>query len=86
VVRHAYGPQDASFEASLTLDEGRITLEIRDNGSWRPPRGEYGGRGLLLMRHMCDEMEIERGLGGTTVRMRRHVNGVARAIVDPVAL
>jgi serine phosphatase RsbU (regulator of sigma subunit)/DNA-binding response OmpR family regulator/anti-sigma regulatory factor (Ser/Thr protein kinase) len=77
VVRHAYGPRDATFSASMALEADAVALEVRDGGSWRPARGQYGGRGLLLMRELCDEMIIERGTDGTTVRMRRRLGDVA---------
>ncbi len=73
VVRHAYGPRDATFGASVTVASGVVTIEIRDTGRWRPPRGEHGGRGLLLMRQLCDRVDIDRRPDGTTVRMQRDV-------------
>jgi serine phosphatase RsbU (regulator of sigma subunit)/CheY-like chemotaxis protein/anti-sigma regulatory factor (Ser/Thr protein kinase) len=74
VVRHAYGPGDATFSASVTLGESAVALEIRDSGSWRPPRGEHGGRGLFLMQQLCDELLIDRRPDGTTIRMERQLS------------
>ncbi len=71
VVRHAYGPRDAAFEASASVDESAVRLVVRDSGGWRPPRGRHGGRGLTLMRALCDEVIIDRRTDGTTVTMRR---------------
>jgi serine phosphatase RsbU (regulator of sigma subunit)/CheY-like chemotaxis protein/anti-sigma regulatory factor (Ser/Thr protein kinase) len=71
VVRHAYGPVDATFEAMAARDGDVVTLEVRDRGRWRPPRGQHGGRGLALMRHLCDEVIVDRRPDGTTVTMRR---------------
>jgi serine phosphatase RsbU (regulator of sigma subunit)/DNA-binding response OmpR family regulator/anti-sigma regulatory factor (Ser/Thr protein kinase) len=73
VVRHAYGPADASFKASAVREGDAISLAIRDEGHWRPPRGDHGGRGLILMRAMCDEVQIEKAADGTTVTMRRRL-------------
>jgi serine phosphatase RsbU (regulator of sigma subunit)/CheY-like chemotaxis protein/anti-sigma regulatory factor (Ser/Thr protein kinase) len=73
VVRHAYGPRDAMFEATASLDEAAVSLVVRDRGGWRPPRGRQGGRGLNLMRELCDQVLIDRGSDGTTVTMRRAV-------------
>ncbi len=70
VVRHAYGPRDATFSASATVDTTAVWLEVRDCGNWRPPRGQHGGRGLSLMRQLCDEVLIDRRVDGTTVTMR----------------
>ena len=71
VIRHAYGPVDATFEAMAARDGNVITLEVRDRGRWRPPRGQHGGRGMALMRNLCDEVSVDRRADGTTVTMRR---------------
>ena len=71
VIRHAYGPVDASFDATAARDGDAVTLEVRDTGQWRPPRGQHGGRGIALMRHLCDDVRVDRRAEGTTVTMRR---------------
>ncbi|MFZ1995300.1 MAG: SpoIIE family protein phosphatase, partial [Solirubrobacteraceae bacterium] len=71
VVRHAYGPGDATFEATAVREGDAISLQVRDSGQWRPPRGEHGGRGIALMRELCDEVRVDRRAEGTTVTMRR---------------
>jgi serine phosphatase RsbU (regulator of sigma subunit)/CheY-like chemotaxis protein/anti-sigma regulatory factor (Ser/Thr protein kinase) len=73
VVRHAYGPGDASFEVSAVREADAVRLAVRDRGHWRLPRGEDGGRGLTLMRALCDELQIDKAGDGTTVTMRRRV-------------
>ena len=70
VVRHAYGPGDATFRAGARREGNDIWLVVADDGNWRPPRGQHGGRGLGLMRQLCDEVEIDRRPDGTTVTMR----------------
>jgi anti-sigma regulatory factor (Ser/Thr protein kinase) len=72
-VRHAYGPADATFRVSAARDSDAVALTVKDAGHWRPPRGEHGGRGLVLMRALCDEVEIEKAEEGTTVTLRRFV-------------
>jgi serine phosphatase RsbU (regulator of sigma subunit)/CheY-like chemotaxis protein/anti-sigma regulatory factor (Ser/Thr protein kinase) len=76
VVRHAYGPGDATFEATAALQAGTITLEVRDSGGWRPPRGDHGGRGIMLMRALTDDVTIDRRDDGTTVRIRQAIRPV----------
>jgi serine phosphatase RsbU (regulator of sigma subunit)/DNA-binding response OmpR family regulator/anti-sigma regulatory factor (Ser/Thr protein kinase) len=71
VVRHAYGPGDATFDASAVRDGEAVCLQVRDTGQWRPPRGRHGGRGIALMRELCDEVHVDRRSEGTTVTMRR---------------
>jgi serine phosphatase RsbU (regulator of sigma subunit)/CheY-like chemotaxis protein/anti-sigma regulatory factor (Ser/Thr protein kinase) len=75
VVRHAYGPRDETFEVSASVDESAVTMVVRDNGSWRPPRRSHGGRGLTLMRQLCDQVLIDRRTDGTTVTMRLTLPG-----------
>jgi serine phosphatase RsbU (regulator of sigma subunit)/CheY-like chemotaxis protein/anti-sigma regulatory factor (Ser/Thr protein kinase) len=71
VIRHAYGPVEATFEATAVRDGDVVTLEVRDRGQWRPARGKHGGRGLALMRHLCEDVTVDRRSDGTTVTMRR---------------
>jgi anti-sigma regulatory factor (Ser/Thr protein kinase) len=71
VIRHAYGPGDATFGAIAARDGDAVSLEVRDTGQWRPPRGQHGGRGIALMRALCDEVRVDRRSEGTTVSMRR---------------
>jgi serine phosphatase RsbU (regulator of sigma subunit)/CheY-like chemotaxis protein/anti-sigma regulatory factor (Ser/Thr protein kinase) len=71
VVRHAYGPADATFEASVAREPDQVRMTVRDFGHWREPSGQYGGRGLFLMRELCDEVVIERQPHSTVVTMTR---------------
>jgi serine phosphatase RsbU (regulator of sigma subunit)/CheY-like chemotaxis protein/anti-sigma regulatory factor (Ser/Thr protein kinase) len=71
VIRHAYGPGDATFDASATREGNAVSLQVRDTGRWRPPRGQHGGRGIALMRELCDEVRVDRRSEGTTVTMLR---------------
>ena len=45
VVRHAYGPGDATFRAAGRREGNQLWLVVADDGHWRPPRGRHGGRG-----------------------------------------
>lgn len=74
VVRHAYGPGDAVFRArAARVASGIVELSVEDDGRWRSPRGEHGGRGIELMRALCDDVSIEHGPRGTRVTMRRSI-------------
>jgi len=70
-VEHAYGLGPQSFELEGSYERGRVRLAVRDEGSWRPPRGLHRGRGLVLMRRLMDEVTVERGEMGTLVVMER---------------
>lgn len=69
VVRHAYGPTDETFEASIARSGDELRMVVRDHGHWRAPTGRYGGRGLFLMRELCDDVVIDKAEHSTTVTM-----------------
>ena len=85
VVLHAYGSRNESFTARAALEAGSITLTVSDHGEWREPRGGRGGRGLAVMGELCDELLIDRGPDGTTVTMRRALDGVRSVSTAPPA-
>jgi GAF domain-containing protein/anti-sigma regulatory factor (Ser/Thr protein kinase) len=73
-VEHAYGPVDATFDVEAeAVGEGEVSVVIRDQGRWRPPRGHNRGRGTLLMQELMDEFEVTTGEAGTVVRMTRRL-------------
>jgi anti-sigma regulatory factor (Ser/Thr protein kinase) len=78
-VEHAYGPVEAHYEVEATLVDGVVEIEVRDFGRWRPARDSDRGRGLPLMEGLTDDMDVERGDGGTVVRMRRRLAATRRS-------
>lgn len=85
VVRHAYGPAEASFEASARRVGDELRMTVRDTGQWRSPGNRSGGRGLRLMEQLSDELVIDRQADSTTVTMVRQLpsDGSGRAILCP---
>lgn len=81
VVRHAYDSPLASYTATAFLDGDAIALEVRDNGCWRPQGRGDGGHGIPLMRKLSDQLEIDSGNEGTTVRLRVACAGTTYAAV-----
>jgi anti-sigma regulatory factor (Ser/Thr protein kinase) len=80
-IEHAYGPVDASFdvEAEATGDV-EVTVVIRDQGRWRPPRGHNRGRGTLLMQELMDHFEVATSEEGTEVRMSRRLTAAGAPV------
>jgi GAF domain-containing protein/anti-sigma regulatory factor (Ser/Thr protein kinase) len=73
-IEHAYGPIDAAFDVEAEAsDEREVTVVVRDQGRWRPPRGHNRGRGTLLMQELMDHFEVTTSEEGTEVRMRRRL-------------
>ncbi len=72
-VEHAYPPGPATFDVEASIDDGCVTVSVRDHGGWREPRGEHRGRGLTIMRDTMDEVDIRRDGTGTEVVLRRRL-------------
>ena len=68
-IEHAYGPDGGSLTVLGHVDGGRLTMRIKDGGSWRPSRGHERGRGLLIMKGLVDEMTVTPSAGGTSVEL-----------------
>jgi serine phosphatase RsbU (regulator of sigma subunit)/anti-sigma regulatory factor (Ser/Thr protein kinase) len=74
-IEHAGGTPSAPFEVAGHLDGRQVELAIRDFGAWRAPREDDQGRGLVLMKALMDDVEVTPTPEGTTVRMKRMLNG-----------
>lgn len=73
VVRHAYGATPGPMHLTAELVDDTVVIDVRDDGAWRPPADLGGGWGLQLIEGLMDSVDVERGAGGTLVRMRRRV-------------
>jgi serine phosphatase RsbU (regulator of sigma subunit)/anti-sigma regulatory factor (Ser/Thr protein kinase) len=73
-IEHAFAPSGELLRVDARIDGPAVDVLISDHGHWRD-RGEDGpgGRGLPLMRSLMDDVEVNAGAGGTTVRLRRAV-------------
>jgi anti-sigma regulatory factor (Ser/Thr protein kinase) len=74
-VEHAQSPSESFFRLQATLDDGgRMRIEIRDSGRWKPGVGTAErGLGLGLMRSFMDTVEVSPGEDGTAVVMERFI-------------
>jgi anti-sigma regulatory factor (Ser/Thr protein kinase)/ABC-type transporter Mla MlaB component len=92
-VDHAYrrqignGRDPGRMRLHVTLDnDGRVTIQVSDDGHWRAPGGDGGGRGLALMRACTDDMRVDQRDTGTTVTLHRsivHPTVVGRTDTSP---
>jgi anti-sigma regulatory factor (Ser/Thr protein kinase) len=75
-IEHGYGFGEGSFTIDGRFENGKVVLEVSDNGTWID-RAEGGlphrGRGLALMEALMDAVQLTHDGGGTTVRMERGV-------------
>lgn len=70
---HAYrGVEPGSMRVRAALDGRHIQIQIADAGSWKTPPANPGtrGRGLLLMRTLSEEVDLDGTAQGTTVCLR----------------
>ena len=70
---HAYRGQDPGpMRVEGAVDDQHIHIRVADAGSWKTPPADPGtrGRGLLLMRTLSEQVELEGTAHGTTVGMR----------------
>lgn len=86
VVDHAYRDRPAGpFRLTAELDDrGRLLLDVADDGRWRADGGGNGGRGLGIVRSLCDELHLDRGAHGTTLRTCRGLGHPAVVGLDDV--
>jgi anti-sigma regulatory factor (Ser/Thr protein kinase) len=74
-IEHAQGPTERLFRVEGSLaPAGRLRLEVRDTGRWKPSNGaDDRGLGLTLMRSLMDRVDVVQGDTGTLVVLERHV-------------
>jgi anti-sigma regulatory factor (Ser/Thr protein kinase) len=70
---------------SVDLHDGRFTVAVADQGSWkgtvpasRPDSQQLNGRGLWLARELCDDLTIVHTPVGTTVRLTMILSSARR--------
>ena len=70
---HAYrGREPGMMRVEAALDDRHIDVKVADSGSWKTPPADPGtrGRGLLLMRTLSEQVDLDGTTEGTTVGMR----------------
>jgi anti-sigma regulatory factor (Ser/Thr protein kinase) len=75
-IRHGMPDEDGHIHLSIHADAQRLTLAIRDSGSfrWQDPNGapsQDGGRGFALMARLMDTVQLCVASGSTTVRLSK---------------
>jgi anti-sigma regulatory factor (Ser/Thr protein kinase) len=75
-IEHAYGLTDADFVVEARVAGPDVEFRVQDFGQWRARRIRSDrGRGLDLARALMDAVDIQRGTGGTEVRLHRRLRG-----------
>ncbi|HEX2399322.1 MAG TPA: SpoIIE family protein phosphatase, partial [Mycobacterium sp.] len=69
---HAYrGQEPGTMRVEARRDDQHIHIKVADSGSWKTPPADPGtrGRGLLLMRTLSENVDVDGTSHGTTVDM-----------------
>ena len=74
-IEHAGSSGGTPFEILGRVDGREVDITVRDYGAWRRPREGDHGRGISLIEALMDEVEVTPTHEGTSVRMRRRLNG-----------
>ena len=80
-IEHAYRGSGGSIRLDLGVEGDLLRIDVADRGRWveATPSAERG-RGLMLMRTLMDDVEIDRAPDGTTVTLAR------RRVREPAAV
>jgi anti-sigma regulatory factor (Ser/Thr protein kinase) len=73
-VEHAYfdsEPGEFLLKAwkRRTIQDEELIIQVVDFGTWREPRIDDRGRGIMIMRHLAKSMKVENTSKGTKVTM-----------------
>ncbi|WP_237047713.1 ATP-binding protein [Lentzea guizhouensis] len=70
VVDHAYPAGEGAFDTALESTGRGVRVTVADQGRWRPQPEDkgYRGRGLAMIRMLSDDVDLEAGDEGTTIR------------------
>jgi serine phosphatase RsbU (regulator of sigma subunit)/anti-sigma regulatory factor (Ser/Thr protein kinase) len=74
-IEHAGATGDTPFVVLGRLDGRDVHITVRDHGAWREPRVDDHGRGIGLIGGLMDDVQVTPTASGTSVRMRRTLNG-----------
>ncbi|MDQ3588235.1 MAG: ATP-binding protein, partial [Actinomycetota bacterium] len=74
-IEHAYRFGDDVVLLEAGLADGEVELRVSDNGGWHEGSDPLRGRGIELMRELMDRVTVDGGPQGTTVELRRRLDG-----------
>ncbi len=69
VIEHAYGAAEGDVWVTVSSQGNRLVVEIADQGSWRLPRDDHGGRGLRIIENLCQNLTVHFGQGRSYLRL-----------------
>lgn len=74
-IEHAQHPSEPYIDVLFEVEDGQVTIVVRDHGRWRDgPSGPHRGRGLMMMAALADTT-VSSPPQGTTVTIRSSAAG-----------
>jgi anti-sigma regulatory factor (Ser/Thr protein kinase) len=71
-IEHGYAGREGTIQLAAAIEDDMLHVEIADHGAWHVSEpNEERGRGILLMRSLMHEVEIETTTRGTRVTLAR---------------
>jgi len=79
-IEHAGAPSGSTIDFVAVLRDGEVDVTVHDHGRWRAPRpaGDQG-RGLDLIAALMDDVRMQHGDDGTTLRLRLRLSSSVTA-------
>lgn len=75
-IEHAQHPSEPYVDVLFEVEDGQVTIVVRDHGQWRDgPTGPHRGRGLMMMAALADTT-VTALPQGTTVTIRPSTAGI----------
>ena len=81
-IEHGYELGSDAFDVVLERDDAQITITVRDRGSWKTTTSPDRGRGMALMGELMDDVDVDGGESGSTVRLRRRLASPASGAAE----
>jgi serine phosphatase RsbU (regulator of sigma subunit)/anti-sigma regulatory factor (Ser/Thr protein kinase) len=69
-IEHPFAPRPAIFEVEGKMEDGRVSLAVRDSGKWQRENENGGGRGVTIIEAAMD-VEVNSTPDGTEVLLRQ---------------
>jgi len=83
IICHAHDDPDFNYEVHMDLEDSKVTILIKDNGSGfglenyiepDPQEAKGNGLGIFIIKALMDEVDIHSELGlGTDIRMTKYL-------------
>ncbi len=80
-IRHGASGDGSHFEVVGERGDD-LSIAISDDGRWREPRANGGGRGLSIIESCVDDLDVVSSSSGTELRMRWRLASSRLASVD----